>query len=220
MSNNANRHEKRHGHEEEDPILTEKIPTFDDTRIRHHKDKKLLAAIKTYFKDFTTGNFDAIRDGESDEYTMTDIPIGAIRHPKDMWYGENKGFTGLLEGLRVEAISLYGSCKPGDFAIMEHVVWFTLKIDPPKEAEIHIGTGLKKGDHAGMVNIAVLWWNEKGNICKELEYGRMTWPGFDVKDFDVKSSDTKTVSASANEGEEGIDKSSDIRPPEYYLSPR
>ncbi|CZS90631.1 hypothetical protein WAI453_004089 [Rhynchosporium graminicola] len=198
MSNNAGRHEKHHGHGQEDPILQEKIPTFDDSRIRHFKDKKTLAAVKTYFKAFTTGKFDEIRDMESEDYTMTDVPIGAIRHPKGMWYGENKGFTGLLDDLRVDAISLYGSCKPGEFVILEHVVWFTLKIDPPKEAQIHVGKDLKKGDKAGMVNIAVLWWDEEGKICKELEYGRMTWPGFDVKDFDVKPSDAKHAEGSEN----------------------
>ncbi len=67
---NADRHAKRHG---EDPTLEEPIPTFDDARIKNNPDKVLLGRIRTYFKAFTTGDFNGIKDLESDDYTMTDI---------------------------------------------------------------------------------------------------------------------------------------------------
>jgi hypothetical protein len=67
---------------------------------------------------------------------------------------------------------------------MEHVVWFKLKADPPEAAKPNLPPGIKKGDKAGMINIAVLWWNEAGKITRELEYGRLTWEGFDITAFD------------------------------------
>ena len=47
--------------------------TFDDSRIKDHPDKQLLERIREYYHAFTTGNFNAIRDLEAEEYTMTDI---------------------------------------------------------------------------------------------------------------------------------------------------
>ncbi len=48
-------------------------PQFDDSRIKNHPDKLLLSGIKTYFKAFTTGDFNGIKQLEATEYTMTDI---------------------------------------------------------------------------------------------------------------------------------------------------
>ncbi|KAH8667518.1 hypothetical protein BGZ60DRAFT_505765 [Tricladium varicosporioides] len=158
---------------------------FDDSRIENHPDKLLLSRIRTYFHAFTTGDFDGIRDLEAEEYNMTDIPLGVVRSPKMAWYEQNKGFTNLLTDLQVQAISLYGSCSPGDFAIMEHVVWFTLKNDPPEAAKPNLPPGAMKGDRVGMINVAVLWWNEEGKITHELEYGRLTWADFDITAFDM-----------------------------------
>ncbi|KAH8654949.1 Alpha/Beta hydrolase protein [Tricladium varicosporioides] len=157
---------------------------FDDSRIKNHHDKLLLSRIRTYFNAFTSGDFNGIKDLESDDYNMTDIPISVVRSPKLSWFEQNKGFTNLLTDLEVQAISLYGSSAPGQFAIMEHVVWFRLKIDPPEPAKPNLPPGIKKGDKAGMINIAVLWWNEEGKISHELEYGRLTWEGFDITAFD------------------------------------
>ena len=53
--------------------LSDEIPTFDDTRIQDHPDKLLLSRIRLFFKTFTTGDFDGMRDLQSEEYTMTDI---------------------------------------------------------------------------------------------------------------------------------------------------
>jgi hypothetical protein len=64
------------------------------------------------------------------------------------------------------------------------VVWFTLKTDPPEEAKPNLPPGIKKGDKSGMINVAVIWWNEEGKICKELEYGRLIWDNFDISVFD------------------------------------
>ena len=49
------------------------IPTFDDKRIENHPDKVLLGRIREFFKAFTTGDFDRMRDLQSKEYTMTNI---------------------------------------------------------------------------------------------------------------------------------------------------
>lgn len=46
---------------------------FDDSRIKDHPDKKLLEDIRTYFKAFTGSDFEGMRDGETEDYTMTDI---------------------------------------------------------------------------------------------------------------------------------------------------
>lgn len=48
-------------------------PTFDDSRIKNHPDKLLLSRIRTYFGAFSTGNAEALRDQEAEEYTMSDI---------------------------------------------------------------------------------------------------------------------------------------------------
>lgn len=49
------------------------IPTFNDERIKDHPDKKLLRRIRAFFKTFTTGDFDGMRDLQSESYTMTNI---------------------------------------------------------------------------------------------------------------------------------------------------
>jgi hypothetical protein len=46
---------------------------FDDRRIKDHPDHKLLERLRTYYKAFTTGDFDGIRSLQTDDYTMTDI---------------------------------------------------------------------------------------------------------------------------------------------------
>ena len=56
-----------------DSIPEESNPQFDDSRIKNHPDKLLLSRIKTYFKAFTTGDFNGIKQLEATEYTMTDI---------------------------------------------------------------------------------------------------------------------------------------------------
>ena len=51
----------------------ENIPTFDDKRIKEHPDKVLLDRIRKFFKTFTTGDFEGMRDLQSEDYTMTNI---------------------------------------------------------------------------------------------------------------------------------------------------
>jgi hypothetical protein len=45
----------------------------------------------------------------------------------------------------------------------------------------------KKGDTVGMIMLSAIWWGEDKNgkkvVTKELEYGRLTWEGFNVDDF-------------------------------------
>jgi hypothetical protein len=43
--------------------------------------------------------------------------------PKMQWYYANKAFTGLTDQTQVIAISLHGSSKPGEFIILENVIW-------------------------------------------------------------------------------------------------
>lgn len=103
--------------------------------------------------------------------------------PRDTWYYANKGFTSELNDLRVIAISLDGSSAPGHFCILEHLVQFSLKNDPAPEQLKHLPPGTKAGDPLAMINVAILWWDGDGKICHELEYGRMTWPGFNLNEF-------------------------------------
>ena len=53
--------------------LPEAIPTYDESRIAHFPDKTLLKRCREFFKTFTTGDFDGMRDLQSENYTMTDI---------------------------------------------------------------------------------------------------------------------------------------------------
>lgn len=109
--------------------------------------------------------------------------IGIVRSPKENWYQQNKGFSGLMTNISVEAISLHGSCAPDSFAIMENVIRFTLKVDPPEEVKANLPHGIKKGDSTGMVMLSAVWWNEHGKVTRELEYGRLMWPNFDIDAF-------------------------------------
>lgn len=49
---------------------------YDDSRIQHNHDKKLLERLKKYFDAFTAGDFDGVRNVESEGYTMTNIRKG------------------------------------------------------------------------------------------------------------------------------------------------
>lgn len=90
-----------------------------------------------------------------------------------------------MTGISVEAISLHGSCEPGSFAVMENVVRFTLKVDPPEAAKPNLPPGIKKGDSSGMIMCSTIWWNSDGKIARELEYGKLLWEGFDINDFNT-----------------------------------
>ena len=94
-----------------------------------------------------------------------------------------------MQDLKVIAISLDGTSEPGGFSILEHVVLFQLITDPPESAKPNLPEGAKSGDHVGMVNLSVLYWDEEGKMSREYEYGRLTW-----KDFDHTAFDTKTKS--------------------------
>ncbi|KFY31460.1 hypothetical protein V493_01086 [Pseudogymnoascus sp. VKM F-4281 (FW-2241)] len=157
-------------------------PAFDGRRIQHH-DKELVKRISEYFEAFASGNAEKMDDMVADDYLMSDISIGIVRSPKENWYQQNKGFSGLMTNISVEAISLHGSCAPDSFAIMENVIRFTLKIDPPEEVKANLPHGIKKGDSTGMVMLSAVWWNEHGKVTRELEYGRLMWPNFDIDAF-------------------------------------
>jgi hypothetical protein len=119
--------------------------------------------------------------------TLTHYPpsaLGVVNVNRETWYNINKNFVGLIDDLAVVALTLYGSSAPGSFAILEHVVSFKLKYDPPPEAADNLPRGAKAGDKVGMVNLSVLWWNEAGKITREFEYGRLTWKDFDIGVFD------------------------------------
>lgn len=113
------------------------------------------------------------------------IAIGIVRSPKDAWYQQNKGFSGLMTNISVEAISLHGSSEPGSFAVLENVVRFTLNVDPPEAAKPNLPPGIKKGDSTGMIMLSTIWWNSDGKVARELEYGRLLWDDFDINAFNT-----------------------------------
>jgi hypothetical protein len=186
--------------------MTSTSHAFDDTRIQHHHDKVLLSRISKYFEAFATGDYDKMNDMVADEYRMSDIckgyspspfsidtiltryssvALAIVRSPKETWYQQNKGFSTLMTNVSVEAISLHGSSAPGSFAILENVIRFTLKVDPPEEAKAGLPSGTKKGDSTGMVMLSAIWWDEHGKVTRELEYGRLMWPNFDTNAFNT-----------------------------------
>lgn len=114
---------------------------------------------------------------------ISHIALNIVRFPKQAWFAANKGFSGLMTDVSVEAISLHGSSEPGSFAVLENVVRFTLKIDPPEEAKPNLPPGIGKGDSSGMIMLSTIWWNSEGKITRELEYGKLLWPGFDINAF-------------------------------------
>ncbi|KAJ5456876.1 hypothetical protein N7530_012150 [Penicillium desertorum] len=158
-------------------------PAFNNDRIRNHDDKVLLARINEYFGAFADGDAEKMDSMVADDYHMSDIPLNIVRSSKEAWYQQNKGFSGLMTNISVEAISLHGSSEPGSFAVMENVVRFTLKIDPPEAAKANLPPGIKKGDSSGMIMLSTIWWNSEGKIARELEYGKLLWEGFDTNAF-------------------------------------
>lgn len=90
-----------------------------------------------------------------------------------------------MTNISVEAITLNGSSEPGSFAVLENVVRFTLKIDPPEAAKPNLPPGIKKGESSGMIMLSTIWWNSEGKIARELEYGRLLWDGFDINAFNT-----------------------------------
>ncbi|OBT82012.1 hypothetical protein VE02_10094 [Pseudogymnoascus sp. 03VT05] len=165
--------------------MTSTSHAFDDTRIQHHHDKVLLSRISKYFEAFATGDYDKMNDMVADEYCMSEISLAIVRSPKETWYQQNKGFSTLMTNVSVDAISLHGSSAPGSFAILENVIRFTLKVDPPEEAKAGLPPGIKKGDSTGMVMLSALWWDKHGKVTRELEYGRLVWPNFDSNAFNT-----------------------------------
>ncbi|OJJ56846.1 hypothetical protein ASPSYDRAFT_59317 [Aspergillus sydowii CBS 593.65] len=158
---------------------------FNNSRIRNHEDKVLLARINEYFEAFAVADADKMNSMVADDYRMSDIPLGIVRSPKEVWYQQNKGFAGLMTDISVEAISLHGSSEPGSFAVLENVVRFTLKVDPPEAAKPNLPPGIKKGDSSGMIMLSTIWWNSEGKISRELEYGKLLWDGFDINAFNT-----------------------------------
>lgn len=180
---------------------------FNNSRIRNHEDKVLLARINEYFEAFAVADADKMNSMVADDYRMSDIrkswltsllslsitiltlylhiALGIVRSPKEVWYQQNKGFAGLMTDISVEAISLHGSSEPGSFAVLENVVRFTLKVDPPEAAKPNLPPGIKKGDSSGMIMLSTIWWNSEGKISRELEYGKLLWEGFDINAFNT-----------------------------------
>ncbi|KFY92902.1 hypothetical protein V498_04676 [Pseudogymnoascus sp. VKM F-4517 (FW-2822)] len=157
--------------------------SYDDSRIKDFHDKQLLSKMKEYFLTFVLGDFDGMYDLQSEDFHITDIPLAIVRADRDSWYQANKGFSSLMTDVKVQAISIDGSSKPGKFGIMENVVWFTLAVDPPESAKPGLPPGIKKGDTAGMIMTSLIWWNKDGKVMRDLEYGKLTWPDFDIDAF-------------------------------------
>lgn len=181
-------------------------PPFDDSRIKDNPDKTLLRKIKEYFATFTSSNYDEMKAHQTEDYTMTDIrkivhtfpvfcldisltcrsspALCVVNVNREIWYNINKAFVQGVTDTSVTAISLYGSSEPGSFAVMENLVSFKLTSDPPPGAADNLPPGAKAGDTVKMIMLSVLWWNEEEKIVRELEYGRLTWPGFSLDVFD------------------------------------
>lgn len=90
-----------------------------------------------------------------------------------------------MTDVKVTALHIDGSSYPGKFAILENVVSFTLAVDPPEEAKANLPPGIKKGDSAAMIMSSQIWWDNEGKVERDLEYGRLTWPEFDIAQFET-----------------------------------
>ncbi|KFY19075.1 hypothetical protein V491_04604 [Pseudogymnoascus sp. VKM F-3775] len=160
-------------------------PGYDDSRIIDFHDKKLLRRMKEYFITFVDGDFEGMRDLQADDFHITDIPLAIVRADRDTWYEANRGFSSLMSDVKVTALHIDGSSKPHGFGILENVVSFTLAVDPPESAKPGLPPGIKKGDSAAMVMTSLIWWNEEGLVIRDLEYGKLTWPDFDIAQFET-----------------------------------
>ncbi|OBT55539.1 hypothetical protein VE04_04277 [Pseudogymnoascus sp. 24MN13] len=139
--------------------------------------------MKEYFISFAAGDCTGMYDLQADDFHITDIPLAIVRADKNQWLGANSGFSSLMTDVKVQAISIDGGSGPCEFGIMENVVWFTLAVDPPEAAKPGLPPGIKKGDTAGMIMLSTIWWNEEGKVKRDLEYGKLVWPGFDIDAF-------------------------------------
>lgn len=110
--------------------------------------------------------------------------LGFIRVPREQWHAINSSFSTLLTDVHITAIALYGSSKPGDASLLEHLTEVTLAADPPPGAAEQLPPGTKKGDRIGMIDLDVTWWTEEGKVARQVVYGRTTWGSFDLSQFD------------------------------------
>ena len=81
------------------------------------------------------------------------------------------------------AISLAGSSEAGEFSIVEDLVEFRLTVDPPPAVAPTLPPGAKAGDHVAMIVLSTFWWNGKGKVTRELQYGRLVWEDFSLEPF-------------------------------------
>jgi hypothetical protein len=60
--------------------------SFDDSRIKHHPNKKLLADIRKYFRAFVNHDADASKAMQAEDYTMTNVgkPIPFLPLPSQL----------------------------------------------------------------------------------------------------------------------------------------
>ncbi|KAJ5634940.1 uncharacterized protein N7484_008253 [Penicillium longicatenatum] len=56
----------------------------------------------------------------------------------------------------VKAISLHSSSKPSSFAVLENIVRFTLKVNPPEAGNPNLPPRIKKGDSSGMIMLSTI----------------------------------------------------------------
>ncbi|KFY26692.1 hypothetical protein V493_03936 [Pseudogymnoascus sp. VKM F-4281 (FW-2241)] len=159
-------------------------PAYDDSRIKDFPDKRLLCYSAQYFLTFILGDFEGMHDLQTEEFHITDIPLSIVRADREQWLQVNSGFSSLMTDVKVQAISIDGSSEPGKFSVMENVVWFTLAVDPPESAKPGLPPGIKKGDTSAMIMMSVIWWNAEGKVTRELEYGKLIWPDFDIDNFE------------------------------------
>lgn len=111
------------------------------------------------------------------------IALGIVRLDRDMWSEANRGLSSLVKDVKVTALNIAGSPNPNQLGVLENVMSFTLKIDPPEEVKPHFPPGIRKGDTASMIRTSIISWDDEGKVTRDLEYGRLTWPDFDIDEF-------------------------------------
>ena len=87
-----------------------------------------------------------------------------------------KMFSGGLAYVHIDCISLAGTSSPGSVTALEWAM--TLKLNEEVPA---LAPGVAAGERVTLVGTSLLWWNERGRVCRQSEHGRVAWPSFDIE---------------------------------------
>lgn len=158
-------------------------PLYPATRMHRRPSRLRISSLLTFVRTFTMSAVFWYHFSDS-LFPLFHSALGFIRIPREQWHAINSSFSTLLTDVHITAIALYGSSKPGDSSLLEHLTEVTLAADPPPGAADQLPPGTKKGDRIGMIDLDVSFWNEYGQVTKQLVYGRTTWKDFDFSAFD------------------------------------